>query len=258
MKKIVSFLIRFVPRPWLQRMAGTGLKVVGLFYAGNKVECPVCNSQFKKFMPYGRINPRPNALCPTCLSLERHRLIWMYLHQQTDFFNTSLHVLHVAPEVCFMKRFEKQHGDRYITTDIESPLAKVKADIHQLPFADNTFDAVLCNHVLEHVADDIKALQEIKRVLKPGGWAILQVPFFSPVPAVTFEDNSITDKREREKIFGQDDHVRKYGHDYSKRINSSGLIAEENKFASQLLPETITRAAIMPHEILFIGRKPNV
>lgn len=206
-------------------------------------------------MPYGRINPRPNALCPNCLSLERHRLIWMYLQEQTDFFRAQLQVLHVAPEVCFMKRFENQHGDRYITTDIESPLAKVKADIHQLPFGDNTFDAVLCNHVLEHVADDIKAMQELKRVLKPGGWAILQVPFFSPVPETTFEDNSITDKREREKIFGQDDHVRKYGHDYPKRINASGLVAEENRFAQNLSKEIASRASIMENEILYIGRK---
>jgi SAM-dependent methyltransferase len=255
MKKIISFLIRFVPRPWLQRMAGTGLKVVSLFYKGNKVECPVCNSQFKKFMPYGRINPRPNALCPNCLSLERHRLIWMYLQRETDFFKTPLQVLHIAPEVCFMKRFEKQHGARYITADIESPLAKVKADIHQLPFADNAFDAVLCNHVLEHVADDIKAMQELKRVLKPGGWAILQVPFFSPIPETTFEDNTITDKRDREKIFGQDDHVRKYGHDYPKRINASGLVAEENRFAQNLSKEIATRASIMEHEVLYIGRK---
>ncbi|MCW5912550.1 MAG: class I SAM-dependent methyltransferase, partial [Cyclobacteriaceae bacterium] len=249
MKKIVSFLIRFVPRTWLQRMAGTGLKVAGLFYRGNAVECPVCQSRFKKFMPYGRINPRPNALCPNCLSLERHRLIWLYLQTQTGFFKAPLDVLHIAPEVCFIHRFEKQHGMRYITTDIESPLAKVKADIHQLPFADNTFDTVLCNHVLEHVADDIKAMSEIRRVLKPGGWAILQVPFFSPVPDVTFEDNSIIDKREREKIFGQDDHVRKYGHDYAARINASGLVAEENKFAQQLPDETVKRAAVMRNEI---------
>lgn len=206
-------------------------------------------------MPYGRINPRPNALCPNCLSLERHRLIWMYLQEQTDFFKAQLQVLHVAPEVCFMKRFEQQHRDRYITTDIESPLAKVKADIHQLPFADNTFDAVLCNHVLEHVADDIKAMQELRRVLKPGGWAILQVPFFSPVPETTFEDNSIIDKREREKIFGQDDHVRKYGHDYPTRINASGLVAEENRFAQNLPREIALRASIMENEILYIGRK---
>ncbi|KXK31329.1 MAG: type 11 methyltransferase [Bacteroidetes bacterium OLB12] len=166
-------------------------------------------------------------------------------------------MLHVAPEVCFMKRFEKQHGARYITTDIESPLAKVKADIHQLPFADNTFDAVLCNHVLEHVADDIQAMREIKRVLKPGGWAILQVPFFSPVPETTFEDNTITDKREREKIFGQDDHVRKYGQDYASRINASGLVAEKNNFAQTLSKEIIARASIMENEVLYIGKKQS-
>ncbi|MBX2899911.1 MAG: class I SAM-dependent methyltransferase [Cyclobacteriaceae bacterium] len=257
MKKLIQLLIRFVPRPWLQRLAGTSLKLVGLFYIGNRVACPVCKSNFSKFMPYGRINPRANALCPNCLSLERHRLIWLYLQRETSFFKSPMQVLHIAPEVCFMKRFEKQHGAGYITADIESPLAKVKADIHQLPFTDNSFDAVLCNHVLEHVADDIKAMRELKRVLKPGGWAILQVPFFSPVPDVTFEDNSITNKREREKIFGQDDHVRKYGNDYLQRIQASGLVAEANGFAQQLTPALIQRHSVMPNEILYIGRKMN-
>lgn len=130
-----------------------------------------------------------------------------------------------------MKRFEKIHGDTYITGDIESPLAKVKMDIHRIPFEENKFDVVLCNHVLEHVQDDIKAMSEIKRVLKPGGWAILQVPFFSPVPDNTLDDNSITDPREREKVFGQDDHVRKFGKDYPQRIEKSGLKAILDDFA---------------------------
>ena len=107
------------------------------------------------------------------------------------------------------------HGEKYITADIESPLAKIKMDIHAMPFAENSFDVVLCNHVLEHVQDDIQALREICRVLKPGGWSILQVPFFAPIPEVTIEDTSIVGPREREKAFGQDDHVRKYGKDYS-------------------------------------------
>lgn len=100
-------------------------------------------------------------------------------------------------------------------------------------------------------------MQEINRVLKPGGWAILQVPFFSPVPDITFEDNTIIDKREREKIFGQDDHVRKYGHDYVLRINKSGLVAEANPFAQHLSTETAQRASIMTHEVLYLGRKPE-
>ena len=255
MKHIISFLIRYVPRRYLQLFSGIGLKALGLFYMGNKVECPICGSHYRKFLPYGRVNPRPNALCPSCLSLERHRLIWIYLKEKTDFFNRKLDVLHIAPEPCFMRRFEKIHGDRYITADIESPLAKVKMDIHQIPFGENHFDAVLCNHVLEHVADDIKAMREINRVLKPGGWAILQVPFFSPVPEVTFEDPMILGKREREKAFGQDDHVRKFGRDYASRIGRSGLIAFEDHLSHQIPKDLVFRYGIQKNETIYIGRK---
>jgi SAM-dependent methyltransferase len=251
MKKLISLLIRYVPRKYLQLLSGVGLKALGIFYSGNKVECPICESQYRQFLPYGRINPRPNALCPNCLSLERHRLIWLYLKEKTNFFSTKLKVLHIAPEPCFMKRFEKQHGEGYITADIESPLAKVKMDIHQIPFGENHFDVVLCNHVLEHVQDDIKAMSEIKRVLKPDGWAILQVPFFSPVPDVTFEDNSVIDPRQREKIFGQDDHVRMFGKDYAKRIERSGLKAEENDFAKT----QEEKFGLQKNEMLFIAYK---
>lgn len=231
MKKLISIVIRYVPRKYLQLFSGVGLKILGIFYVGNKVECPICNHHYRSFLPYGRINPRPNALCPSCLSLERHRLIWLYLKEKTNFFSQKLSVLHIAPEPCFMKQFEKIHGDTYITGDIESPLAKVKMDIHRIPFEENKFDVVLCNHVLEHVQDDIQAMSEIRRVLKSGGWSILQVPFFSPVPNVTLEDNTITDPREREKLFGQDDHVRKFGKDYPQRIERSGLKAILDDFA---------------------------
>lgn len=237
MKKLISLIIRYVPRKYLQRVGGAGLKILSVFYIGSAVKCPVCNRSFQKFLPYGRINPRQNALCPNCLSLERHRLIWLYLQEKTNFFKSKLNILHIAPEACFIHRFEKIHGDQYITADIESPLAKVKMDIHEIPFNENKFDVVLCNHVLEHVRDDIHAMREINRVLKPGGFAILQVPFFNPVPAVTFEDNSVTDPREREKIFGQDDHVRKYGTDYPQRIQQAGLIAIEDQYVNEL-PDT--------------------
>ena len=255
MKKIISWLIRFVPRKYLQRVGGFGVRVIGLFYRGNAVTCPVCETSYRTLLPYGRINPRPNALCPNCLSLERHRLIWLYLTEKTNFFGSKLHVLHIAPEACFIKRFEKVHGDTYITADIESPLAKVKMDIHEIPFAENTFDAVLCNHVLEHVRDDIQAMREIHRVLKPGGFAILQIPFFNPVPDTTFEDNTITDPRERERIFGQDDHVRKYGHDYPKRIEQAGLQAVEDDFVNTLPEATRQKFGLVKGEILYKGVK---
>jgi SAM-dependent methyltransferase len=252
MKKIISLLIRFVPRKYLQLFTGIGLKTLGIFYVGNQVECPICEHRYRKFLPYGRINPRPNALCPSCLSLERHRLIYLYLKTKTNFFREKLSVLHIAPEPCFMNRFEKQHGDTYITADIESPLAKVKMDIHKIPFGENHFDVVLCNHVLEHVQNDILAMSEINRVLKPGGWAILQVPFFSPVPDATYEDFSIVDSREREKAFGQDDHVRKFGRDYPQRIEQSGLAAKPNSFATTV---DAYRFGISRGETLFLAEK---
>lgn len=255
MNKIISWLIRFVPRTYLQRIGGSGIKVIGLFYRGQKVLCPVCTTGFRSFLPYGRINPRPNALCPNCLSLERHRLIWLYLQEKTNFFTGALHVLHIAPEACFIKRFEKIHGNHYITADIESPLAKVKMDIHKIPFGENTFDVVLCNHVLEHVRDDIEAMSEIYRVLKSGGFSIMQIPFFNPVADVTFEDNTITDPREREKIFGQNDHVRKYGKDYTQRIERSGLKAVEEDFVNTLSPEVRNRFGLVMGEIIYKGVK---
>ncbi len=255
MKKIISFLIRYVPRKHLQLFTGIGLKTLGFFYLGNKVECPICNHRYKKFLPYGRINSRENALCPNCLSLERHRLIWLYLKEETNFFSEKLNVLHIAPEHCYIKPFEKQHGENYITADIESPLAKVKMDIHQIPFGDNHFDAILCNHVLEHVKDDTQVVKEFYRVLKPGGWAILQVPFFNPVPEKTVEDNSITDPREREKVFGQDDHVRKYGKDYLQRINQSGFQAIEDSYSLNFSKERAFRFGIVRQEIIYKGVK---
>jgi len=255
MKKIISWLIRYVPRKYLQRVSTIGVKIAGLFYVGNEVQCPICSKHYRKFLPYGRIKPRENALCPNCLSLERHRLMWLYLKEKTPFFRTNLDVLHIAPEVCFIRRFDKLHRTGYVTADIESPLAKIKMDIHQIPFGANTFDVVLCNHVLEHVRDDIKAMQEIHRVLKPGGFAILQVPFFNPVPDVTFEDNTIVDKREREKIFGQDDHVRKYGRDYISRIRMSGLLPEEDLFVNELDADIRRRHGLVKGEVVYVGRK---
>lgn len=255
MKKLISLVIRFVPRKYLQRVSGIGLKMLSVLYAGNNVICPVCNSTFRTFLPYGRINPRPNALCPNCQSLERHRLIWLYLQTETDFFKKPQDVLHIAPEACFMKPFEKIHQDKYITADIESPLAKVKMDIHAIPFNDHSFDVVLCNHVLEHVDNDIKAMSEINRVLKPGGFAVLQVPFFHPIPDKTYEDFTITDPRQREKAFGQDDHVRKYGRDFPKRIAQSGLKPVENNFVNEKTDSERAKFGLVRGETLFIGIK---
>lgn len=258
LKRIISYVIRFVPRPLLQIISPWVLPVLALFYRGNRVACPICQSQFRQFLPYGRgASARPNALCPKCLALERHRLIWLYLQQQTDFFTRPQSLLHIAPEPCFITYLSRQQGLQYITADLESPLAQVKMDIHQMPFEDNQFDVVFCNHVLEHVTDDIQAMREINRVLKPNGWAILQVPFIQPDLATTFEDTTLTDPAERFRLFGQEDHVRMYGQDYPQRIAQAGLLAEANRFVFSLPPETLQRYALPATEIIYIGRKKS-
>ncbi|MFT6856972.1 MAG: SAM-dependent methyltransferase [Cyclobacteriaceae bacterium] len=250
MKLLISFLLKNVPRKYLQLFSHYGLRILAIFYRGKGVECPVCESEFKKFLPYGR-QSRPNALCPTCLALERHRLIWLYLKRKTDFFTAKRKMLHIAPELSFMDRFEALPDLEYITGDIESPLAKVKMDIHDIPFEENTFDVIFCNHVLEHVADDIKAMQEMRRVLKPGGWAILQVPFFYPLKETTYTDDSITNPKEREKHFGQDDHVRMYGKDYGQRLASSGFKVHEEQLIHEMSKEEIARYALPRQEIIY-------
>lgn len=252
MKSIISLVIRYVPRPFLQKISPVVMRVVSQFNKGNDVTCPVCDSQYKKFLPYGRV-ARENALCPNCLALERHRLMWLFLKEKTDFFSAPLKVLHVAPEHCFIERFEALPNLDYITADIESPLAKVKMDVHEIPFPENTFDVIFCNHVLEHVEDDLKACAEFNRVLKPNGWGILQSPVY-PLEK-TLEDKSITDPAARERIFGQRDHVRKFGKDYAERLRKSGLKIEENKFVQELADDRISRFALPKEEIIFVCRK---
>ncbi|MDH5366625.1 MAG: methyltransferase domain-containing protein [Cyclobacteriaceae bacterium] len=255
MKYIISFFLRFVPRKVLQLFSDKVLKFMAIFYRGSNVYCPIEGKGYRKFLPYGRINPRENALCPGSLSLERHRLLWLYLHEKTNFFKTSLKMLHVAPEVCFMKPFEKQHGEGYTTGDIESPLAKVKMDVHDIPFETNTFDVAMCNHVMEHVDNDIKAMKEFYRVLKPGGWAIFQVPFFYPLRETTYEDASITNSRMREKAFGQDDHVRMYGKDYGRRLEQAGFKVTEDDFVLKMSDEEVRKYALPKKEIIYFCEK---
>lgn len=255
MRYLIRFLLRHVPRKYLQLLNNSLLRMAGLFYIGSKVECPVCGHHYRSFLPYGRLNIRKNALCPNCLSLERHRLLWLYLKNKTGFFDEKLKVLHIAPEICFMERFEKMENLDYVTADIESPLAKVKMDIQHIPFDENTFDVVFCNHVMEHVENDLIAMKEIFRVLKTGGWAIIQVPFFHPLPDRTNEDRSITNRRDREKAFGQDDHVRKYGKDYADRLRLAGFNVEENNYVKEVDPKLVLQYALPADEIIYAGRK---
>ena len=215
---------------------------------------PIDGKQFKSFLPYGYESPRDNVLSPSTLSLERHRLLWLYLKNETDFFTAQLKILHFAPEQAFYKRFRKLNNLDYVTTDLNSPLADVKADICNLPFDDASFDVIFCNHVLEHIPNDTKALQEMYRILKPGGWGVFQIPQ-DLKRATTFEDDSITDRKERAKIFGQYDHVRIYGLDYFEKLRTIGFKVEEVDYTSQMSSEEIERYRLANGEIIPVVRK---
>jgi len=185
--------------------------------------CPICQKTSFYFDLFG-VTPRENALCPHCGSLERHRLLYHFLKEKTDFFAGNCRkMLHIAPEACFESLFEKQFEKNYITADLYKPNVKVKMDIMDIQYEDDTFDIIYCSHVLEHVADDRKAMKEFFRILKKDGWAILNVPI---IRDKTYEDPSITAPEEREKIFGQYDHVRAYGPDYIDRLREVGFSVE--------------------------------
>lgn len=229
-----------------------------LFLRGKKYIDPIDGKGFRKFLPYGYGKQRPNVLSPSTLSLERHRLLWLYLKNETNFFQpetgSTLRVLHFAPEQAFYKRFRKLKHLDYTTTDLESPLADIKADICELPFQDNQFDIILCNHVLEHIPDDTKAMQELYRILKPGGFGVFQIPQ-DLKRATTFEDDSITDKKERARIFGQYDHVRIYGRDYFDKLRSVGFNVDEVDYTSKLTPEEIDKYRLAKGEIIPVVSK---
>lgn len=270
MKKLIQFVLHRVPRKYIQRIVHIATPVMGLAYAGRGVECPVCGARYRKFLPYGYVSPRENALCPRCLALERHRLMWLYLQNETTFFtfpqdgkDTSgktkkverhtARILHIAPEFCFIKRFEALYGENYVTADLESPLAKVKMDVQNIPFEDESFDIIFCNHILEHVENDRLAMREMYRVMRREGWGIM----LSPVNMDrenTYENASVTDPVGREQHFGQKDHVRDYGRDYGQRLAEEGFAVEEIDYMKYLNPDAVKLYALRP-EIIYLVRK---
>lgn len=271
MKWILKFILHVFPRPLLIVLSIVLRYLSSLVLRGGKYTDPIDKRNFRCFLPYGYINQRENALSPSTLSLERHRLLWLFLENETDFFGSldlrdiaithrekicmrsdpsqKLNVLHFAPEQEFYKRFRKQENISYKTADLLSPLADVKVDICSLPFDDDMYDVIFCNHVLEHIQDDLLAMRELYRVMKPGGMGIFQVPQ-DLSREFTFSDDSITDYKEREKIFGQYDHVRIYGRDYFDRLRSVGFRVDEVDYTRMIGDALVRKYCLMQGEIL--------
>jgi SAM-dependent methyltransferase len=254
MKSIFKFFLNLFPRPLLIRLSYVIRPILSFWLRGKTYTDPIDGKSFRTFLPYGYEKQRPNILSPSTLSLERHRLLWLYLQQKTNFFTAKLKVLHFAPEQCFLKRFKQLKNLDYTTTDLLSPIADVKADICNLPFDDNSYDVILCNHVLEHIPDDTKAMKELYRVMKPGGYGIFQIPQDLSRDK-TFEDDSITDKAERARIFGQYDHVRIYGLDYFDKLRTIGFKVDEVDYTAELSTDEVDKFRLAKEEIIPVAYK---
>jgi SAM-dependent methyltransferase len=206
-------------------------------YYGFKYKCPCCSANLKTFLPFGRHFPvlkekhvigggyRQNVLCPICGSMDRERLLYLYLRYKTNIFKRPVKLLHVAPESNIQTILYKKFDINYLTADLNSESVMMKIDITNISYDDNSFDFIICNHVLEHIIDDRKAMAELYRILKPGGRAILQVPISASLES-TYEDSSIITPLERERAFGQADHVRIYARDYEQRLEQVGFAVD--------------------------------
>jgi SAM-dependent methyltransferase len=212
------------------------------FYYGAGRTCPICQRSSRRFRPYGLIR-REEAQCVHCGALERHRLLWHYVSRMKLLDPPISKMLHVAPEACLEPLFRQRLGNAYLTADLEDPQAMVKMDITRIPYPAESFDAIYCSHVLEHVPDDRLALREFRRVLKPGGWAILLVPVFVER---TIEDPDCTDPEERLRRFGQDDHFRIYGPDYVDRLREAGFEVQVSRVADVASHEDVVRMGLTP------------
>jgi len=216
-------------------------------YRGNKITCPVCGLKFEKFAPFGE---KTNSCCPNCGSLNRHRILWRYLNEKTDLFTKKTKLLHFAPEKGFYDQFITHPTIEYVPCDYmpwffryEKKNKLIKVDVTNIPFEDNHFDVIICNHILEHVIDDTRAMSELYRVLKKDGWAILQVPIDYD-RETTYEDFTITSPKEREKAFGQFDHVRYYGRDYKNRLEKAGFKVDVNDYFKSFSSEDLQQNGI--------------
>jgi SAM-dependent methyltransferase len=195
----------------------------GLIFIGLRYTCPCCGWRFRAFT-HGGVSFRMRHLgyCPRCHSKARHRRIWLFLEQKTNLFSGPLRLLHVSPEYCFSRRFKKMHNLDYVGADIyDYPNITIKMDLVEMPIRSDTFDAIICIHVLEHIEDDRSAIKELFRVLKPGGWAVVSVPI--RWDQKTYEDPRIISEEDRERAFGEIAHVRIYGYDLVDRLEECGF-----------------------------------
>lgn len=221
-------------------------------FKGKKLVCPICEFQADKFgsSPNGE---RQNVKCPRCRSLERHRAQWLFGLSKIN-YNKNTTILHFSPEFCYSRVFMRKTPNYYTAQYTKSMLSDYTLDIQNTGLRPNMFDIIICNHILEHVNNDYLAISELYRLLKPNGFAFIQVPMDCNLKN-TYEDSSVKDPIEREKLFGQSDHLRLYGWDFEKRLENSGFKVETIQFWKLLSSEEIDKYALHENEPVFVCQK---
>ncbi len=250
---LADFAKKHLPQRTFPFLIHTRGSVLSRLYSGNAYFCVCCEQTFSKLLP-GGLARRENAVCPKCNSYERHRLLWLYLTEKAGIYKKELKLLHVCPEYVLRKKLTSLPSIEYIGAGIAAPFADVEMDITAIDQDGDCYDAILCNHVLEHVPEDVQAMKELYRVLKPGGWAILQVPM-DPERESTYEDFTITSPQEREKHFGQDDHVRLYGRDYADRLQSAGFTVKIDRYLDEFTPGVAKQLCLPEREDIYFCTK---
>jgi succinoglycan biosynthesis protein ExoA len=246
-----AYLKSRIPARHRQRLRRAWLRLASLLNAGSRVQCPCCERRLRKFARFHGEHDQ----CPSCGSLMRHRAMLLYLRDVLELGAAPVRMLHMAPDRGTTRWTASLPRVDYVSADLDSPLAAVHADITDLPFADGEFDLLVCAHVLEHVPDDRTAISELFRVLRPGGTAILQVP--PDDVEATYEDPSITDPLERERLFDQYDHVRLCGPDYQDRIEEAGFDVAAVDHADALDAAQRELYGVRPGEPFYLALKPQ-
>lgn len=237
------------------RHSPVAIAAARLRHAGDHVHCPCCKSDLRDM----RDHFGADRVCWACGSMERHRLLCLWFDRTPGLFTRDMSLLHVAPERALQPRLQAVPGIRYVAGDLGRVYSTERIDVTSLEFPADSFDAVICNHVLEHVPDDATAMREIRRVLKPDGWAVLLVPDVVEQGDSTLEDPSVTEPADRLRRYGQADHVRVYGWDYADRLAAAGLDVEAVCMDETLDEVTIERCRLRKFGIvepIFVARRP--
>lgn len=224
--------------------------------AGSRYHCPCCGWSLRSFTRGGAsLRPRVRGYCPRCNSKPRHRWLWYHVQQHhPELFTAPLRLLHVSPSNGLAFSFRTLNHLRYVSTDLdEQPNIHARMDLTECPFPANCFDVIICLHVLEHVEADREAIGELYRLLKPGGWALVAVPI--RMDEATFEDATVTTPAERQRLFGERDHVRFYGGDFYGRLSHPGFHVQ-TIHAHHLAPELIEKYGLKAEEVMFYCTKP--